>query len=169
MNSIPPPTLVAMRYGSSFATGIHTRPATTSAWRPLRAVPNVNWAPTTATARGRLALYSLKAPGIHCQLTLWDRSHLSPPQISDRLYRLLFKVYHPHPPPAITPPTQSAKPSCGMLSGTSGLHAGSSLIAAASSSVSYGPSSYARSEYNRSSPHRIIRKATPSTRGATEP
>ena len=44
-----------------------------SAWKPLRAVPNVNWAPTTATARRRLALSSLKAPGMRCRLTLWDR------------------------------------------------------------------------------------------------
>ena len=71
---IPPPTSVATRCGSSFATGIHTRPAAASAWRPPRAVPNVNWAPTTATARRRLELYSLKALGICCQLTLWDRS-----------------------------------------------------------------------------------------------
>ena len=60
--------------GGSFATGIRTRPAAASAWRPLRAVPNVNWALTTATARRQLALYSLKAPGIRCQLTLWDRT-----------------------------------------------------------------------------------------------
>ena len=37
-----PPTSVARRYGSSSATGTHTRPAAASAWRPLRAVPNVN-------------------------------------------------------------------------------------------------------------------------------
>ena len=34
---------------------------------------NVNWAPTTAIARRRPALSSLKIPGIRCPLTLWDR------------------------------------------------------------------------------------------------
>ena len=61
VNSIPPPTSVATHYGSSFATGIHTRPAAASAWRPLRVVPNVNWAPTTATAR-RLWHYTVSRP-----------------------------------------------------------------------------------------------------------
>ena len=60
--------------GNSSATGIRTRPAAASAWRPLRAVPNVNWAPTMATARRRLALSSRKACGTRCQLTLRDRS-----------------------------------------------------------------------------------------------
>ena len=34
--------LGGQRYGSSSATGTHTRLAAASAWRPLRAVPNVN-------------------------------------------------------------------------------------------------------------------------------
>ena len=55
----------------------------------------------------------------------------------------------------------------GMLSRILELFTGSSPTAAESSSVPYRRSSCARSESNRSSPHRIIRKATPSTRGAT--
>ena len=38
-SSIPLPTSVIMRYGSSSAIGTHTKPAVTSAWKPLRAVP----------------------------------------------------------------------------------------------------------------------------------
>ena len=80
VNSIPPPTSVATHYGSSSATDTHTRPAATSAWRPLKTVPNVNWARTTATARRRLALSSLKAPGIRCQLT--GREPMLPPDLT---------------------------------------------------------------------------------------
>ena len=56
-----------------FVTGTRTKPAAASAWKPLRAIPNANWAPTTAITRRRPAPSSLKAPGIRCPLTLWDR------------------------------------------------------------------------------------------------
>ena len=41
-SSIPPPTSVGMRYGSSSVTGIPTRLAAASVSKPFRAVPNVN-------------------------------------------------------------------------------------------------------------------------------
>ena len=63
-SSISPPTSVGMRYGSSSMTGIPTRLAAASASKPLRAVPNVNWAPTMDIARRRPALSSLKVPDI---------------------------------------------------------------------------------------------------------
>ena len=67
-----PPTSVDKHCGSSSATSITTKPATASASKPLRVVPNVNWSATMDIARRRLVLSSLKVPGIRCLLTLWD-------------------------------------------------------------------------------------------------
>ena len=50
-SSMPPPTSVGRRYGSSSATGIHTKLAAASASKPLRIVPKVNWAATMDIAR----------------------------------------------------------------------------------------------------------------------
>ena len=113
-SSTPPPTLVGRRYGSSSATGIHTKPAAASASKPLRVVPNVNWAATMDIARRRPVLSSLKVPGIRCPLTLWDFclriTARNSPSCSCTAIQNIPSSFHP----ATTPRTRSVKPSCAM-------------------------------------------------------
>ena len=139
-SSTPPPTSVGKRCGSSSATGTTTKPAAASASKPLRVVPNVNWAATMDIARRRLVLSCPKVPGIRCPLTLWDLCHRITARNSSSCSWIAtpntLSSFHP----AIIPWTRWAKPSCATRSHTLELLVGSSLTAAENLSARSGRS-----------------------------
>ena len=74
-SSTPPPTSVGKCCGSYSATGTATKPAAISASRPLRVVPNVNWAATMDIARRRLFTdFIISWIYIDCGYTFFDHS-----------------------------------------------------------------------------------------------
>ena len=168
VNSTPLLTSVATLCGSSSVTGIHTKPAAASVWRPLRVALSISWALIMATARRQRAPSSPKARGIRCQSTLWALFLLTT-VTSSWLYLLIaFRNTPSSSLPATTPQLQSAKPSCAMSSHTLVPPEEPSPTAAESSLAPYGPSSCAVSGSSRSSLHLTIPRATRS-RGATAP